>query len=243
MSGHSKWHNIRVKKTAADKARGKVYTKHAKMIEIAAQKGGDIATNTALKNAVAEAKADSVPNANIERAIKKGSGELKGEKMEEVMYACLAPGNVACLIECLTDNRNRTLGNVKNVISKNGGTFTESSSVLWMFARRGVIVAKVVGAQHAAPSDDLQLELMDNGAEEIDASDDVVSVTTDINAWTKVRDLLKSKGYEIQSAGLRYVATQKSPLPDEKAMEQLADFVSAIEEDEDVSEVHTNADF
>lgn len=240
MSGHSKWHNIRVKKTAADKARGKVYTKHAKMIEIAAQRGGDPDTNTALKNAIAEAKADSVPNANIERAIKKGSGELKGEKMEEVLYACMAPGGVACLIECLTDNTNRTLGNVKTIISKNGGAFTESASVLWMFARRGVVVAKKAGAANV---EELELALIDFGAEDIDASDDTVTVTTDIAGWTKVRDFLKGNGWEILSAGLRYVAVQKAPLPDEAAMEQLAEFVSLLEEDDDVSEVHTNADF
>jgi len=236
MSGHSKWHNIRVKKTAADKARGKVYTKHAKMIEIAAQKGGDPTTNTALKNAIAEAKADSVPNANIERAIKKGTGELKGEKMEEVLYACMAPGGIACLIECLTDNTNRTLANVKVAITKNGGMFTESSSVLWMFARRGVVVAK------GAIGDELQLTLMDAGAEDIDAADGVVTVTTDIGAWKAVRDLLKNNGFAIESAGLRYVAQQKAPVPDEKTMEQLAEFVAALEEDDDVSEVHTNAE-
>lgn len=237
MSGHSKWHNIRVKKTAADKARGKVYTKHAKMIEIAAQRGGDPDTNTALKNAIAEAKADSVPNANIERAIAKGTG-VKGEKMEEVMYACMAPGGVACLIECLTDNTNRTLGNVKTIISKNGGAFTESASVLWMFARRGVVVAKKAGNANV---EELELALIDFGAEDVDASDDTVTVTTDIAGWTTVRDFLKQDGWEILSAGLRYVATQKAPLPDEAAMEKLVEFVSLLEEDDDVSEVHTNA--
>lgn len=240
MSGHSKWHNIRVKKTAADKARGKVYTKHARVIEIAAQRGGDPDTNSALKNAIAEAKADSVPNANIERAIKKGTGELKGERMEEVMYACMAPGGVACLIECLTDNTNRTLGNVKTIVSKNGGTFTESSSVLWMFARRGVVVAKRVESRGESV-EELELALIDVGAEDVDLADDVLTVTTDIAGWTKTRDFLKQNGWEILSAGLRYVATQKAPLPDEKSMEQLADFVAALEEDDDVSEVHTNA--
>jgi YebC/PmpR family DNA-binding regulatory protein len=240
MSGHSKWHNIRVKKTAADKARGKVYTKHAKMIEIAAQRGGDPDTNTALKNAIAEAKADSVPNANIERAIKKGTGELKGEKMEEVLYACMAPGGVACLIECLTDNTNRTLGNVKTVISKNGGAFTESSSVLWMFARRGVVIAKNV-ERRMLNVEELELQLIDFGAEDFDIADDILTVTTDIAAWKGVRDCLANKGFTIVSAGLRYVATQKASLPDEAAMEQLAEFVSALEEDDDVSEVHTNA--
>ncbi len=241
MSGHSKWHNIRVKKTAADKARGKTYTKHAKMIEIAAQRGGDPNTNSALKNAIAEAKADSVPNANIDRAIKKGTGELKGEKMEEVMYACMAPGGVACLIECLTDNTNRTLGNVKTIISKNGGSFTESASVLWMFARRGVVVARKNQELGIKNLEELELELIDVGAEDVDLAGDTLSVTTDIASWTKVRDFLKQNGWTVESAGLRYVATQKAPLPDETAMEALADFVNALEEDEDVSEVHTNA--
>ena len=123
MSGHSKWHNIRVKKTAADAARGKVYTKHAKLIEIAAQRGGDPATNASLRAAIDNAKADNVPNANIERAIKKGTGALKGAQMEEVMYAAMGPGSTALLIECLTDNKNRTLTNVKIAASKNGGNF------------------------------------------------------------------------------------------------------------------------
>lgn len=241
MSGHSKWHNIRVKKTAADKARGKIYTKHAKMIEIAAQRGGDPDTNSALKNAIVEAKADSVPNANIDRAIAKGTG-VKGEKMEEVMYACMAPAGVACLIECLSDNTNRTLGNVKTIISKNGGVFTESSSVLWMFARRGVVVARKNAEYGMLNMEGMELKLIDVGAEDVDLANDTLTVTTDIARWTTTRDFLKQNGWEIQSAGLRYVAQQKAPLPDEAAMERLAEFVDALEEDDDVSEVHTNAD-
>src|SRR3989344_5872361 len=146
MSGHSKWHNIRVKKTAADAARGKVFTRHAKLIEIAAQRGGDPTMNPSLRTAIDNAKADSVPNANIDRAIKKGTGELKGERMEEIVYAAMGPLGTAYLIECLTDNKNRTLSNVRMAISKNGGTFAESSSVLWMFARKGVVVAKAEGS-------------------------------------------------------------------------------------------------
>lgn len=241
MSGHSKWHNIRVKKTAADKARGKIYTKHAKMIEIAAQRGGDPDTNSALKNAIVEAKADSVPNANIDRAIAKGTG-VKGEKMEEVMYACMAPAGVACLIECLSDNTNRTLGNVKTIISKNGGVFTESSSVLWMFARRGVVVARKNAEYGMLNMEGMELKLIDVGAEDVDLANDTLTVTTDIARWTTTRDFLKQNGWEIQSAGLRYVAQQKAPLSDEVAMERLAEFVDALEEDDDVSEVHTNAD-
>src|SRR5262249_28035821 len=123
MSGHSKWANIRVKKTAQDAKRGKIFTRHAKLIEIAAQRGGDPVMNPALRTAIDNAKADSVPNANIERAIQKGTGELKGNKMEEEVYAGHGPGNTALLIECLTDNKNRTLSNLKVALTKNGGSF------------------------------------------------------------------------------------------------------------------------
>ena len=238
MSGHSKWANIRVKKTAQDAKRGKVFTRHAKLIEIAARAGGgDPASNPSLRTAIDNAKADSVPNMNIDRAIKKGTGENKGEAMGEIIYAAMGPGGTAYLIECLTDNKNRTLSNVKLLIGKNGGSFAESGSVLWMFARKGVVIAK-----GAKPSDDVELQLIDTGAEDIDASDGIIEVTTDAAHWSKVRDLLKNQGYEIDSAGLKFVASQKVSVNDPAVAQKIASFMEAIEEDEDVSEVHTNAE-
>lgn len=239
MSGHSKWHNIRVKKTAADKARGKIYTRHAKLIEIAAQRGGDPDMNPSLRTAIDNAKADNVPNANIERAIKKGTGELKGDKMEEVVYAGYGPGNTALVIECLTDNKNRTLGNLKVALTKNGGSFAESSAVLWMFERKGMVRAARAGG---GMSDDLQLRLIDAGAEDMEADEGLLTVTTDMAAWTSVRDVLKGEGYEIRSAGLTYVPVQKAVIGDEDTADKLLRLVEAVEEDEDVSEVHTNAE-
>jgi YebC/PmpR family DNA-binding regulatory protein len=241
MSGHSKWHNIRVKKTATDKARGKIYTKHAKLIEIVAQRGGDPNMNVALRNAIDNAKADSVPNANIERAIKKGTGELKGDKMEEVVYAGYGPGNTALVIECLTDNKNRTLSNLKVNLTKNGGSFAESASVLWMFERKGIVSGKRLAAS-GQTMEDIELELIDLGAENFDVDEDVLTVTTDMSGWPKVRDLLKSKGFEIQSAGLKYVSTQKADITDVGIARQLMNLIEAVEEDEDVSDVHTNAE-
>ncbi len=244
MSGHSKWHNIRVKKTAADSARGKVFTRHAKLIEIAAQRGGDASMNPSLRTAIDNAKADSVPNANIERAIKKGTGELKGERMEEITYAAMGPAGTAYVIECLTDNKNRTLSNVRTAINKHGGAFTDSSSVLWMFARKGVVVAKPVEKSDAHVSvEEMELELIDFGAEDIDLEEDTLTVTTDLANWTKVRDFLKSNSYEILSAGLQFVAAQKVAITDAAVAEKVADFMAAIEEDDDVSEVFTNAEF
>ncbi len=237
MSGHSKWHNIRVKKMASDAKRGKVYTRHAKLIEIAAQRGGDPVTNASLRMAIENAKAENVPNANIDRAIKKGTGELKGAQMGEIVYAAMGPGNTAYLIECLTDNTNRTLSNLKMVFGKNGGGFAESASVLWMFERKGMVSARC-----AAWKDEMELELIDAGADDIQHDDDIVTVTTAMTHWAAVRDYFKAQGCEILSAGLRYVATQKAQVKDLETAQKVMSFMAAIEEDDDVSEVHTNAD-
>ena len=242
MSGHSKWANIRVKKTAQDAKRGKVFTRHAKLIEIAARAGGgDPASNPSLRTAIDNAKADSVPNMNIDRAIKKGTGENKGEAMGEVVYAAMGPGGTAYLIECLTENKNRTLSNVKLLIGKNGGSFAESSSVLWMFARKGVVLGHR-SSDIGVRADELELKLIDAGAEDISTENASIEVTTDAAHWTQVRDLLKTNGYEIESAGLKFVASQKVAVNDPAVAQKIASFMEAIEEDEDVSEVHTNAE-
>lgn len=241
MSGHSKWANIRVRKTAQDKVRGKVYTRHAKLIEIAAQRGGDPITNSALRVAIDNAKAENVPNANIDRAIKKGTGELKGEQMAEIMYAAYGPGGVACLIECHTDNKNRTLTNIKIIMNKNGGNFAESGSVLWMFERKGVVSGKRSGAG-GKTEEELELALIDFGAEDIDVTGDTISVTTEAGNWTKVRDFLKQNGFEVLESGLKYLPKQKQAVTDAETARKLMQFVEALEEDEDVSEVHTNAE-
>lgn len=244
MSGHSKWANIRVRKGAQDAKRGKIYTKHAKLIEIAAQRGPDPASNAALRAAIETAKADNVPNANIERAIKKGSGELKGERMEEFMLAALGPGGVACLIECLSDNRNRTLGNVKLAIGKSGGTWTDSASVMWMFERKGQVIATDNGQRKTDNEiEALELELIDFGAEDFSYGDGVLRVVTSLQNWGQIRDFLKKNGWNIESAGLVYVPNQKTAVTDQATAEKLHAFIDAVEEDEDVSEVHTNADF
>ena len=243
MSGHSKWHNIRVRKTAEDARRGKVYTRHARLVEMAARGGGDPVTNSALRVAIDNARADNVPNANIERAIKKGDGELKGEQMAEIVYAAYGPGGTAYLIECLTDNRNRTLSNVKFAISKHGGNFAESGSVQWMFERKGVVVGKKVPTSKVQDTSEMELELIDFGAEDVSDAGDVIDVTTDATNWTKVRDFLKGNGYEIVTAGLKYIPTQKMEVKDAETARKVMNFMEAIEEDDDVCEVHTNALF
>ena len=240
MSGHSKWASIKHKKGAADAKRGKVFTKHAKLIEIAAREGGsgDPSMNASLRTAIDNAKAENVPNANIERSIKKGTGELKGDITVEVIYEAYGPGGTALIIECLTDNKNRTISNVKSTIEKRGGRWAESGSVMFMFDRKGVVIGRKLGGI----SEDTELALIDAGAEDIEVSDDIVSVTTDATSWAKVRDALKEHGFEIEEAGLKYVAKQESPIADLATAQRVMEFIEAIEEDEDVSEVHTNAD-
>ncbi len=242
MSGHSKWANIRVRKGAQDARRGKVYTKYARLIEIAAREGGgDPTANVRLRGLIDAAKAESVPNANIERAIKKGTGALKGAAvMEEMTYEAHGPEGSALIIECLSDNRNRALSNVKATLGKNGGRFSESGSVMWMFERKGVVSGRRSVAS-AKSLEDLELELIDVGAEDFAADNDDIRVVTAMADWPKVRDYLKQNGYEIQSAGLQYVPKQTAPL-DEVAMGKLHALIDALEEDEDVSEVHTNAE-
>ncbi|OGJ60525.1 hypothetical protein A3C37_05100 [Candidatus Peribacteria bacterium RIFCSPHIGHO2_02_FULL_53_20] len=238
MSGHSKWANIRIRKGAQDAKRGKINTRHARLIEMAARvSGGDPLSNNTLKHAIENAKIDSVPNANIERAIKKGTGALQGDAIAEVLYAAMGPGGVACLIECLTDNKNRTISNVRSAIEKHGGRWTELGSVQWMFGRKGVVIAK-----KTAWNDDLELKLIDAGAEDIDATGESIDVVTNPTHWTHVRDILKNAGDEIISAGLKYVPNQKTTIGDLETAKKLQEFMEIIEADDDVSEVHTNAE-
>jgi len=192
--------------------------------------------NAALKGAIDNAKAENVPNANIDRAIKKGSGELKGNQTVEVIYEAYGPGGSAIIIECLTDNKNRTINNVRPAIEKRGGRWAESGSVMYLFEKKGVVIGK------GDLSDETELALIDAGAEDIDKNGDIISITTGMTSWNNARDVLKENGIEIEEAGLKYVPKQTSPISDVATAQSLMTFVETIEEDEDVSEVFTNAD-
>ena len=192
--------------------------------------------NAALKAAIENAKAENVPNANIERAVKKGSGELKGDATVGVIYEAYAPGGTALIIECLTDNKNRTLPNVRTIVEKRGGKMAESGSVMFLFTQKGVIQSQ------GTMNEDLELALIDAGAEDIDVHDDGISVTTDLHTWTTARDTLKNAGHTIQEAGMKFVPLQEVNIKDLESAQRLMDLLEAIEEDEDVSDVHTNAD-
>ncbi len=241
MSGHSKWHNIKGKKMATDARRGKTYTKYARLIEIAAREGGgDPSSNVRLRTLIDSAKAESVPNANIDRAIQKGTGALKGDAMQEMTYEAYGPSGSAFIIECLSDNKNRTLSNVKTILSKNGGRFAENGSVMWMFERKGVVSGKWLVASDTQALEALELSLIDLGADDFSVDGQQIHVITDSAKWTGVRDFLKSQNFEIDSAGLQYIAKQTAPL-DSDAMTKVEALIDVLEEDDDVSEVHTNA--
>lgn len=244
MSGHSKWANIRVRKGAQDAKRGKVYTKYARLIEISAREGGgDPSSNVRLRALIDSAKSESVPNANIDRAIDKGTGALKGEAMQEVTYEAYGPGGAAFIIEALTDNKNRTLSNVKMLLDKNGGRFAGNGSVLWMFERKGVVVAGAAEGgvfPDQAALENLELELIDHGAEDFSTTAEHLQVVTDPAGWQKVRDFLKAKGMAVESAGLKHVPKQHADI-DAATWEKVDGLIQILEGDDDVSEIHTNA--
>lgn len=246
MSGHSKWHSIKHKKGAADAKRGKIFTKHAKLITIAARGGGDPEMNPTLRTAIANAKAENVPNANIDKAIKKGTGEDKdAAQLLEITYEGMGPEGAAFMVEVITDNKNRSVTAVKTAITKNGGNMGSSGSAAWMFERKGVIVVSGEGKD----TEEAELEIIDAGAEDLelvkDSDDDPgkFHVTTAMTDLMEVRDKLETAGFKIEKAELAYVANDQIEIDDVTAAKTLMKIVDALEEEEDVSNVFTNFDF
>lgn len=239
MSGHSKWATIKRKKAANDAARGKVFTKIIKEITIAARDGGgDPAGNPRLRLAIDNAKSNNMPQENITRAIKKGTGELEGVRYEEINYEAYAPHGIAVIIECVTDNRNRTVAELRHLISKNGGNMGESGSVAWMFERKGVIL--VHKENHT--EDELMELVIEAGGDDLQDEGEFFEIISTVQNFENVRKTLESKGYKIDSASLSYIAKNLVGL-DEKASESVLKFLENIEEHDDVQNVYSNADF
>ena len=241
MSGHSKWHNIKEKKGVADAKRGKVFTRHAKLIAIVTREGGaDPDMNPGLRAAIINAKADNVPNANIEKAIKRGSGEDKeGMNFTETMYGGFGPCGTAILIQSITDNKNRAVSNIKTILSKNGGTNTESSSIAWMFQRKGQISAKISGKS----DEDAGLMIIDSGAEDFEKNGDEFVVTTPDMTFMNVKEYLEKAGFSVIKAELSYLPKNFVSVSDLRNAQKLLKIIDALEEDDDVSMVYTNGDF
>ncbi len=241
MSGHSKWHSIKHKKAAEDSKRGKIFTKHAKLVAIAARGGGDPVMNPSLRLAIDNARAENMPRENIERAIKKGTGEGKDAVvMEEIFYEGFGPGGAALYIETLTDNRNRTLTNVKHIFTKHGGNFGSAGTVGYLFKKKGVINVNV--AEAGKNEEEIELAAIDAGADDVVSDGELVTIYTDPTAVMKVKATLEKAGVKVASASQTYLPQTNVKIEDVEVARQLMKLVDLIEEDEDVSEVHSNFD-
>jgi YebC/PmpR family DNA-binding regulatory protein len=239
MSGHSKWATIKHKKGAQDKARGKLFAKLIRQVEVAAREGGsDINSNATLRTMYQKARDASVPMDTIERAIKRGTGELEGVRYEPVSYEGYAPNGVAVYVEALTDNRNRTGADVRNIFSKNGGSVAEPGAVAWQFERKGVIILP----KAAASEDDLMLVALDNGAEDIADQGDTWQLTSGPSDLNGLRAALDDAGIAIESADLTMLPSQTVPLENEGDARQVLRVIDALEDHDDVQNVYANFD-
>ncbi|MFC1655863.1 YebC/PmpR family DNA-binding transcriptional regulator [Patescibacteria group bacterium] len=240
MSGHSKWHSIKHKKGAADAKRGKIFTVHAKLITIAAREGGgDPDMNPSLRTAIDNAKTANVPNANIERAVKRGTGADKdGIEISEVMYEGYGPAGTALYIQAVTDNKNRTVASVKSILSKNGGNMGGAGSVAYLFHQKGLILIKAEAAKH----EDLELTAIDSGAEDIKIEGDTAEVYTNSKDLHNVKKKMEEGGFEIESAEIAFIPENEVKIEEEDKAKKVLKLMEALEDDEDVTNVFSNFD-
>ena len=238
MSGHSKWSTIKRKKGAEDAKRGKIFTRVAREITVAAREGGgDPDTNPTLRLAIEKARAANMPKDNIERAVKRGTGELEGGQLEEVFYEGYAPHGVALLVKCLTDNRNRTLADVRRIFNRSGGNLAEAGAVAWMFDTKGYIAV----ARDDIDPDDIFMMAVDAGAADVEISDDFVEVYTEPGDLHVVRDSLAGSGLAIEDAELSQVPRTLMTVGEKETLE-LMTMIEHLEELDDVQQVYSNLD-
>ena len=239
MSGHSKWNNIKRKKEKTDAAKAKIFTKIGREISVIVKAGGpNPAENSKLKDAIAKAKAANVPNDNIERIIKKAAGESGGNDYEELIYEGYGPCGVAVVVETLTDNRNRTAGEMRHYFDKCGGNLGQSGSVMFMFDRKGVIAIEGEGLSE----DDVMEAALEAGAEDFNFDGDVFEITTEPNDLGAVRDALEEKGYSFLSAEVQFVPQTMSAIDDEESVAKMEKLIDMLEENDDVQNIWHNWD-
>ncbi len=236
MSGHSKWATIKHKKGAADAKRGKLFAKLIKQVEVAARTGGgDPEANPTLRTMFQKARDSSVPLDTIERAVKRGTGELEGVSYESITYEGYAPGGVALLIECLTDNRNRTSGDVRNTLTKHGGSLAEPGAVSWQFERKGVILVP-----SSVTEDDLMLAALDAGADDIVDEGDMWRVTSPPSDLNGLRDALEEAEITIESADLAMMPTSTVEMTEVSDVKKLMNLMELLDDLDDVQDIHGN---
>ncbi len=237
MSGHSKWATIKHKKGALDAKRGKIFTRLIKEISIAAKNGGDPDTNPRLRGAIVAAKAENMPADNIKRAIQRGTGELPGATYEEFSLEGYGPGGVALLLDINTDNRNRTVSEIRHVFGKNGGNMAEAGAVSWMFHKKGDIVIP----KAAAKEDDLMGIVLDAGADDLRDDGETWEVLTDPSSYEAVLEAVKKAGIQPASSSVAMIPQNYIKLEGQPA-HQMIRLVEALEEHDDVQSVHSNFD-
>jgi YebC/PmpR family DNA-binding regulatory protein len=239
MSGHSKWHSIRHKKGAVDAKRGKIFSRLIKELTVAARMGGgDPSANPRLRQAIASAKAENMPKDNIERAIKRGTGELDGVTYEEFIYEGYAPGGVAVLVEVMTDNKNRAAADVRYIFSKRGGNLGEAGCVAWMFDKKGLIVFE----QELVNEDEILEVALEAGADDVVASEDQFEVHTDPAAFESVKQAFDDQELPYAMAEITMLPKNTVKIDDESLAGQVLKLMEAIEDADDVQKVYANFD-
>ncbi|MDY3051854.1 MAG: YebC/PmpR family DNA-binding transcriptional regulator [Ndongobacter sp.] len=237
MSGHNKWSKVKNVKGKEDAKKAKIFTKMARMIMVAVKEGGpDPSYNPSLKMAIDKAKADNMPNDNIERAIKKGSGESDGAEYVESTYEGYGPEGVAVIVECLTDNKNRTAANVRHAFDKHGGNLGTSGSVTFLFDYKGILVIDGDGLDEEA----VMMDALDAGAEDFREEDGEFVVTTAPSEFSGVKDALTSAGYSFEAAQIGYLPKTTSAISSPENIVNMEKMIDQLEDDDDVQEVYTN---
>ncbi len=237
MAGHSKWANIKNKKSKTDAQRGKIFTKIGRQIAVAVKEGGsDPSTNAKLRDAIANAKAANMPNDNINRSIKRASGELGNVTYEEITYEGYGPNGVAVIVQALTDNRNRTAGEMRYIFDRSGGSLGATGCVAWMFDRKGLIL---IEDSDEIDEDDLMMQALEAGAEDIQLEDEIFEILTDPADFTQVRDQLENNGYTIASSEVAMLPQNFVKLEGEQ-YEQALSMFEKLEDHDDVQNVYHN---
>ena len=239
MSGHSKWSTIKRKKGANDARRGKIFTRLIKEITVAArQGGGDPEGNPRLRSAVASAKAENMPKDNISRAIQKGTGEIAGEVYDEILYEGYGPGGVAVLVECLTDNRNRTVADVRHYFAKNNGNLGESGCVAWMFDKKGLILID----KETISEEELMDLALEAGAEDVIEEESEFQIITSPEEFEDVREALEEGGLSFIDASISMIPQNTVDVADEKIARSMLRLMESLEDHDDVQNVYANFD-
>ena len=240
MSGHSKWANIKRKKEATDGARAKIFTKIGREMAVVVKEGGpDPNNNAKLRDLISKAKANNVPNENIERIIKKAAGDGDKNNYESMVYEGYGPSGVALIVECLTDNKNRTAGDIRHYFDKFGGNLGTTGCVSFMFSRQGTVVAEYDGSKD---EDTVMEDVMDAGADDFNIDEDVIEITCDPNSVSAVSEALTAKGYKLISAEVALVPSNYTTLEDEEAIKKMNLLLEHLEDNDDVQNVYHNWD-